>query len=149
MPERSPKRRWFQFSLRTMFIVVTVFAFLTALVGYNLKWISERHRVFSDQERLEHNYDYEVLASPILATAPGILWLFREQGWAVVQISFAGYPEENQLTAEQRRHLDRIRRLYPESTVNVRSRVSLEKLWSILGLEFGDGLDPVDATEHK
>ena len=34
-----PKRRWFRFSLRTLFVVVTVFAIW---LGYHVNWIQER-----------------------------------------------------------------------------------------------------------
>jgi hypothetical protein len=44
MPESSPKprRRWFQFSLGTLFVLVTVFAIW---LGWELKFIRERNSV--------------------------------------------------------------------------------------------------------
>jgi len=35
----APKRRWFRWSLRTMFVVVTVCGW----IGYQLNWIRQRH----------------------------------------------------------------------------------------------------------
>jgi len=42
MPEPLPPRRWFRFSLRTMFVVVTVFA---VWLGYQVNWIRERKKL--------------------------------------------------------------------------------------------------------
>jgi hypothetical protein len=39
----SPRRRWFAFRLRTLFVVVTVFALPLAWVAYSLNWIRQRH----------------------------------------------------------------------------------------------------------
>ena len=41
--ESSRPRRWFQFGLRTMFVVVTVVAVPAAWASYNLNWIRQRH----------------------------------------------------------------------------------------------------------
>ena len=38
----APKRRWFRFSLRMMFVVVTVFG---CWLGYELNWIRQRHEI--------------------------------------------------------------------------------------------------------
>jgi hypothetical protein len=44
MDEPTPtKRRWFRFSLRTMFVLVTV---LCIWLGHSLTWIRQRHAVF-------------------------------------------------------------------------------------------------------
>jgi hypothetical protein len=37
-----PRRRWYQFSLRTMFVLVTVACVVLAWVGYSLNWIRQR-----------------------------------------------------------------------------------------------------------
>jgi hypothetical protein len=39
----APRRRW-SFTLRTLFVVVTVLAIPLSWVGYQLNWIRERHR---------------------------------------------------------------------------------------------------------
>src|SRR6266702_5950070 len=41
------KRRWFQFSLRTLFIVMTLFG---CWLGYQLSWIRQRHALLSPQQ---------------------------------------------------------------------------------------------------
>ena len=42
MTEAKPKRRWSQFSLRTLFIVVTLFALMGIWIRGQLKWIQDR-----------------------------------------------------------------------------------------------------------
>jgi hypothetical protein len=44
MAQAAPKRRWFQFSLRTLFVVVTVFAIW---LGWQLKTVRDR-KVLAD-----------------------------------------------------------------------------------------------------
>ena len=40
----TSRRRWFRFSLRTLFVVLTVLCFvLGGWVAYQLNWISQRH----------------------------------------------------------------------------------------------------------
>jgi hypothetical protein len=43
----APKRRWFRFSLRTLFVVVTLFG---CWLGYNLNWIRARRNVLDSGE---------------------------------------------------------------------------------------------------
>ncbi len=81
-PKRKP--RWFRWSLRTLFVVVTVFA---CWVGYSLKWIRQR-RSFLAEQRALHSDDPEPHL-PVswlpqrfsrLPTAPQLLGLFGEEG---------------------------------------------------------------------
>ncbi len=49
----APNRRWFRFSLRTLFVVVTCLGCLLGWLAYNLNWIRERRhavRWLSQQE---------------------------------------------------------------------------------------------------
>jgi hypothetical protein len=39
----APKRRWFAYSLRTLFVVVTAMALLLAWVAHARHWIQQRH----------------------------------------------------------------------------------------------------------
>src|SRR5262245_14455321 len=43
MTETKPKRRWFRFSLRTLFVGVTVIGIAAGWVVYQLNWIRQRH----------------------------------------------------------------------------------------------------------
>lgn len=42
MSDPAPKRRWFRFSLRTFFVVVTI---LAVWLGYQINWIRQRRDV--------------------------------------------------------------------------------------------------------
>ena len=39
----NPKRRWFRFSLPTLFVLVTVIGIGAGWVAYQLNWIRQRH----------------------------------------------------------------------------------------------------------
>jgi hypothetical protein len=43
MTETKPKRRWFKFSLRTLFVLVTIAGVGASWVTYQLNWIQQRH----------------------------------------------------------------------------------------------------------
>ncbi len=67
-------RRWFSFSLRTMFILLTA---VCVWVGYQVNWVRQRREFMGKlptnniayQEDLSHQVQ-----------APGMLWLFGEAG---------------------------------------------------------------------
>ena len=67
MTETKPKRRWFRFSLRTLFVLVTIIGIAAGWVTYQLNWIRERH---SAGKWVVQNYDVawgNRLVSPPLA----------------------------------------------------------------------------------
>ena len=68
----APKRRWFQFSLRTLFVVVTVFG---CWLGYELNWLRERHLLVESGEAAVYSTNQGTRP-----TAPSLLWLFGEEG---------------------------------------------------------------------
>ena len=43
MTETKPKRHWFRFSLRTLFVLVTIIGVAAGWVAYQLNWIRQRH----------------------------------------------------------------------------------------------------------
>jgi hypothetical protein len=43
MNETKPKRRWFRFGLRTLFVLVTIVGVCAGWVAYQLNWIRQRH----------------------------------------------------------------------------------------------------------
>ena len=74
-----PKRRWFAFSLRTMFMVVTV---ACVWLGYNLNWIRQRHKALDWLEASPESW-YSPYAGPkskLQARAPWSLRMFGERG---------------------------------------------------------------------
>ena len=75
------KRRWFQFNLRTLFVLITLIA---CWLGYELNWIRQRRNFIAEEnakcEALQqkgHTRDFYVsVVGP--GKSPGLLWLFGE-----------------------------------------------------------------------
>jgi hypothetical protein len=83
MPDLIPsRRRWYQFSLRTMFVVVTLVSILLGWVMYSLDWIRQRN------EWLDRSSIWSLGPTDRLTrrnvTAPCGLWLFGEEGVSVI-----------------------------------------------------------------
>src|SRR5262245_12715901 len=79
-------RRWFRFSLRTTFLVVTA---ISLWLGYEVNWIGQRHAFLARQlnvVRASHpQYQYESRPwATSGAKAPGLLWMFGEKGFSTV-----------------------------------------------------------------
>ena len=102
----SPRRRrWFAFSLRTMFVAMTVSSILLTWVGFSFDWIRRRER-FAATRALEYWRDPSD-KSPV--TAPGCLWLFGEPGRGALLVLEPGDLEPG-------------RRLFPEADVDLLGR---------------------------
>ncbi|HEX3656452.1 MAG TPA: hypothetical protein VHV55_11620 [Pirellulales bacterium] len=69
----NPRRCWFTFRLRTLFMLIAVAAPVLAWVGYALNWIRQRHEVLQAQ-------GLRAGAAPPAIDAPGGLWIFGELG---------------------------------------------------------------------
>jgi hypothetical protein len=128
----APKRRW-SFSLRTLFVVVTVFG---GWLGYELNWIRQRRSVVEipNIECIDSLRLAEVgLEGP---NAPFMLRLLGEPGYKVLRIPMVDeqfvwannssnfnphWPEmgglEPHLTEGNRAELRRLQRLFPEAEV--------------------------------
>lgn len=113
-----PRRRWFAYSLRTLFVVVTVFG---CWLGYELNWIRERHELLAKHESLHGILGVACNLSPRqqrtkLPTAPGLLGLFGEPSRQLVVLAVVvdRYGQEPiQSFAEWKR----AERLFPESEI--------------------------------
>ena len=103
MDDNQPKpRRWFRFSVRTMFVVVTV---VCAWLGYHTNWIGERPRAKATIEIRE----FPVIFAGESDTPPGhggLPWSLRILGEQPVCCICVSY-----------KRLDELRRLFPESFV--------------------------------
>jgi hypothetical protein len=73
MTETKPKRRWFRFSLRMLFVLVTLVGVVAGWVAYQLNWIRQR-REFSNS----HHIGIIVWQSGLDTKAPWSLKLFGE-----------------------------------------------------------------------
>jgi hypothetical protein len=119
MTQAIAKRRWFRFSLRTMFVVVTVVAIF---VGYHVHWIRERHSLLDRAKQPPGRDIIELPGEPL--SAPGLLWLFGERGVAEIWIHFYEPPVhqmngQGETTPEQEAEGERIHRYFPESSYRV------------------------------
>ena len=72
----ATKRRWFQFSLRTMFALMTLVA---VFVAYHVRWIRQRHDFLATDGVYDWSDKYSN-ANTARPRAPGMLWLFGETG---------------------------------------------------------------------
>jgi hypothetical protein len=104
----SPRRRWFQFGLRTMFVAVTVVAIF---IGYHVNWIRQRNAertTFTYLQGLVWSDSYDVNPAPEF---PWSLRLFGEKPEPLIYIATDPKSERD------RQHLERVSRLFPESRV--------------------------------
>jgi hypothetical protein len=85
MAEEAPtRRRWFQFSLRTMLLLVTVFG---VWLGYEMNWIHSRRSFLADEAAMRAGQPYTVGREGIdyntvgfIPDAPGLLRFLGERG---------------------------------------------------------------------
>ena len=104
-----------RFSLRTLFVVVTVVGAGSGWVGYQLNWIRQRHEIIAglrdnwSKDGLAGKYGYGELRTMPSTQAPGLLGLFGESGIEWINV----YCQGNQ-TSE----FLRVQALFPEATVS-------------------------------
>jgi hypothetical protein len=92
----DPKRRWLRFSLRTLFVVVMVFA---CWLGYELNWLHRR------QHLLANGWCGSVGNQP-----PGMLWLFTNDGYYEIW-------KRGGLSQADSKEIGNVEALFPESVV--------------------------------
>jgi hypothetical protein len=97
--DAKPKRRWYQFSLRTMFVLVFIVSIPMAWVGYSMNWIRERREWTNRHPFLVGGM------FPPRTEGPYGLWLFGEQAVDSVGCKPS---EENE-----------VRRLFPEARIHI------------------------------
>ncbi len=112
-------RRW-SFSLRTLFVVVTVLAVLLGWIPYQLNWIQERRAApsLATWYRLYTKSAFDTLLSESPPPrAPGLLWLFGERGHTRCRLYFGTEPRDfsyftRELTPLEESEVARIKRLF-------------------------------------
>lgn len=128
MADSLPQRRWFRFSLRTIFILLAIIA---GWVAYDARWIRQRHRFLAPQNALASGYS--IYATNGDTRAPRALSLWGEQGSSMVVVCvvtdrLGAIPKDWNTNAV----MMEARRLFPEATVKpgMVTRQELEALGS-------------------
>jgi hypothetical protein len=113
------KRRWFQFSLRTLLIVVTLLAVACRYVGSQVKFLRDRH-----EARASHAIVY-----PEAEEGPDGIWYFRRWGlnvpmgsrpkspWPLRWFGEEGYWGINAGETASDGEIANLKRLFPEAVV--------------------------------
>lgn len=104
-----PKKRWFRFSLRTLFVAVTAIAVGIGVVFWARSWAAQRRQFLNDA--------FVSTARSDLHFAPLPLLLLGETGYVEIRIGFAG-TFDAPLSAEQKHQVELARRLFPEANVD-------------------------------
>src|SRR4051794_1559792 len=115
--DAKPKRRWYQFSLRTFFVLVTIFCVgFGYWVHWSQEWIRQR-REWRDAHP-DSIYLRTLITKQDVAPPLG-LGLFGERGAVFIWC--------------QKDDVESIRRLYPEAAIGMRDDPEREKaaLWGI------------------
>jgi hypothetical protein len=106
MSDPAPNRRWFRFSLRTLFMVVMVVA-IASWGGYGFNWMRQRRQLI--ENRMPGVY-FEFYAGGPESSGrlPAILRLLGEKGCRKLFV---------RVDADQReRQAERIQNLFPEAS---------------------------------
>lgn len=97
----TPRRRW-SFSLRTLFVVVTVVAIPLGWIGYQLNWIRQR-AIFLDGPHRGPWRSYEAHGKLL----PWHLALFAEMSYSQIELNTAATDRDFEMT----------KRLFPEAEI--------------------------------
>jgi hypothetical protein len=116
MSTQTPPRRWFRYSLRTMFVVVTLFALW---LGWELKFIRDRRSFLKSMD--------EMREAEMAQTANGLTVAFIG---TIVRISDRGIPFWRRWLGDEAQALmtlpqsstdadmENAKRLFPEATID-------------------------------
>jgi hypothetical protein len=108
----APKRRWFQWSLRTLFVVVTVCG---CWLGYELNWIQQRERFIAEQRsRIVEKSPDRVEPWWEADRASGVPGFLGDRRYYFVYV-FVGDSEH--LTANDLSQIERATSLFPEAGI--------------------------------
>jgi hypothetical protein len=116
MEDNQPNsRRWFRFSLRTMFVLVTVFC---VWLGYSGKWVKQRREFI----KAHPNCRAPIPAGKVLPSAPSLLWIWGEKGEFEIYVQSPGFANEKNKDYHHKnppREAVEARELFPEAAIAV------------------------------
>ena len=107
-------RRWFRYSLRTVFVVLTV---LGVWLGSQVNWIRERREYIVAHGRFGVGDPFAESASESSPRAPNLLWLLGEEGIDSLEISTTRL-SGGEIPPEAAK----ARRLFPEAALWIEAR---------------------------
>jgi hypothetical protein len=118
--------RWFRFSLRTLFVLVTVLGVFLGWLGVQVKWIRDRREARACSE--EWANAYVVRIGPHTSTAlasyfqPSTAWNYRPAPWSLRLFGEPGvYSIDVPSWVDDRdEEVRRMKRLFPEAEVSMR-----------------------------
>lgn len=124
MDEAKPKRRaGFRFSLRTLFVAVTLFGIW---LGLQMKWIRDRHSYLAahpDASEVPRPTDKP-------AIAPGFLGLFGEAAQTRMSVQSPGFwSQRDDRKTKPSPESVQLRKLFPEAIIEVMEGHTLYYTW--------------------
>jgi len=110
MDESKPRRRWFRFSLRTLFVLVAVVSIVLGWVESNRRWIRDRHNALNYAQQ---STIWNIWENPADERLP---WGLRILGERCYQLTVFDPIEQ-----DEESRIQRFRELFPEG-ISVRNR---------------------------
>jgi len=109
MTSAAPPRRRFRFSLRTLFVLVTV---LSVWLGVQMKWIRDRHTALREARPFVRFSPHTSGMFQVEHAAPWSIRIFGEQPVNTILVHAGGGNDYSE---------DELKRLFPEARVGVAS----------------------------
>jgi len=112
-PEKPHQRVWLHFSLRTVFVLLTLIAVLFAWINVQLNWLNERREALNWLKRqpIEHFKGNEVRV--FAGIQPWLLRFVNEPDIDVIVIPYSDSPQAD------RERLQEFRKLFPEAEIHL------------------------------
>jgi hypothetical protein len=123
-------RRWLRFSLRSLFIALTI---LACWLGYQLNWIRQRREFYAKNEADMLQHCGSTMIGVQYGKAPGLLWLFGESAKPLIVLHVEGNSPEA-LTPADLERIRQARLLFPETRGDF--GIAHDKKWAAMAPPF-------------